>query len=174
MRLNLNPSQEKQWKLLLFLGRLAVLSVPLYIIIAFAIDLSALQMAVAGNSAWLLGMMGNPIMQEGALVGVGDFSFIITQDCTGWKSMLLLFGLLFAVPAVAWRKRLIGLLVGIPIIWVGNLLRILSAVYAQQAWGMEAAQVLHDVWWQLGLTAIVLGVWLLWMKLPFFNQLGQE
>ncbi len=164
MGLDLTPSQSRQWKLLQFLARLAALSVPIYIIIAFAVDLSALQLAVAGNSAWLLGIMGSQVTQEGALVSAGDFSFIITQDCTGWKSMLLLFGLVFAVPGVAWRKRLLGLVIGLPVIWAGNLLRIMSAVYAQAAWGMEAAQVLHDVWWQLGLTAIVLGTWLLWMK----------
>ncbi len=175
MNISLNPFQQRQWKLLQFLGRLGILSVPLYIIIAFAIDLTAMQLAVAGNSAWLLEALGNQIVQQGTLVGVNTlgasgFSFMITADCTGWKSMLFLFGLMFAVPAVALKKRLIGLLVGIPIIWAGNLLRILSAVYAQQAWGMEAAQVLHDVWWQLGLTAIVLGVWLLWMKLQFLTS----
>jgi exosortase/archaeosortase family protein len=179
MKMPLSPSQERQWKLLQFLARLAALSVPLYIIIALAVDLSALQLAVAGNSAWLLGFMGNQVSQDGVLVGVGvlegsGFSFAISPDCTGWKSMLFLFGLIFAVPAVAWKRRLIGLALGLPAIWLVNLLRITSAVYAQQAWGIEAAMVLHDVWWQLGLAAAVLAIWYAWLRLlrlrPHFAQ----
>lgn len=179
MKTPLSPSQERQWKLLQFLARLAALSVPLYMIIALAIDLSALQLAVAGNSAWLLGVMGNQVSQEGVLVGVGTlegagFSFTISPDCTGWKSMLFLFGLIFAVPAVACKRRLLGLAAGIPVLWGVNLLRIVSAVYAQQAWGIEAAMVLHDVWWQLGLAAAVLAVWYALMRTQFLTTENKD
>ena len=165
MDLNLDIRQEKYWKMLQFFARLACLSVPLYIIIAFAVDLSALQLIVAGNSAWLLSALGSQVTQQGALVQVGDFSFLITPDCTAWKSFLFLFGLLFAVPAVLLRRRLIGLAIGIPVLWLTNLLRIVSAAYSSQAWGLEAGQLLHDFWWELGMTATVLAVWVAWLQL---------
>lgn len=165
MKFPLTPGQERHWRLLQFLGRLALFSLPVYLVVALAADLSALQLAVAGNAAWLLGAAGGQVAQQGTLVAGEGFMFTVGPDCTGWKSMLLLSGLLFAVPGIAFRKRLLGLAIGLPAVWGANLLRIATSARAQALWGPEAAQAFHDWWWQLGLSITVLGIWLLWLKL---------
>ena len=78
--------------------------------------------------------------------------------------MVFLGAMVLAVPAVAWKRRAIGLAIGIPLIYLGNLARIVGIVLAEQAWGYEAAIVTHDWLWRFGLVAIVLGIWILWMR----------
>jgi len=160
----LTPEQQRLWKTLQFLLRLLALSAPLYLIIFFAADLSALQLAAAGQSAWLLRVLGWSVSQSGPLLTTGDFTFLINQDCTGWKSVLFLFALIFAVPGIALKKRLTGLAIGFPLIWLGNLGRILGTVFVQAGWGTETALLAHDWGWQLGLVGLVLGIWLAWLK----------
>jgi exosortase/archaeosortase family protein len=161
---NLTPRQARMWKVLLFLARVAALSLPLYLIIWLGLDLMPLQLAAASQSAWLLGALGYQAVQEGVGITMGNgFAFFIIPDCTGWKSMLFLFALVFAVPGTALRKRLWGLAAGLPLIWLGNLLRIVGVVWAQSIWGTEAALSLHDTLYQAGLVAMVLAIWFTWL-----------
>jgi exosortase/archaeosortase family protein len=167
----LTPKQQKLWQTLLFFSRFMVLSVPLYIILMFGIDLSFLQYLVAINSYWMFKFLGFPVILNGfgLIVGtVNPFVFFITQDCTGWKSMLFFFALVFAVPKIPWKKRMLGLGLGIPLIWLGNLGRILGVVLVERVYGVETALITHDYIWRLGLIALVLLLWIVWLK-KFYN-----
>lgn len=166
---HLTEGQRRLWGILEFLIRLLILSIPIYFVLIFAIDLSPLQHAVADHSAAVLKSLGYSVMQDGYHIIVGTvydhFYFMINEDCTGWKSMLFLFALIFAVPRIAWKKRIIGLVVGLPIIWIGNLARVIGVVLAEQAYGVEFALALHDYGYRLGLVALVLIIWIVWLKL---------
>lgn len=165
----LTGSQKRLLNILVFLIRLLILSIPLYLVLVFAVDLSPLQDAVATQSACVLRAMGYNVFQQGYQLIVGNamdnFYFMINEDCTGWKSMLFLFALIFAVPGIQLKKRLIGLVIGIPIIWIGNLMRVVGVVLAERAWGLDYALMLHDYGYRLGLVALVLVVWIVWLKL---------
>lgn len=144
-----------------FLVRLIALSAPLYLVLLF-VDLFPLQLAVASASAALLHGLGYGVIQDGALMAVGDFSFFISPDSTGWKSMLFLAALVIAVPRVPWARRALGLAVGVPLIVAGNLGRVLAIVAVEGSYGLEAALFTHDVLWRFGLVALVLGIWGVW------------
>ena len=168
-KMKLTGSQKRLWNILMFLVRLLILSIPLYLVLVFAIDLSPLQNTVATHSAYVLKAMGYNVFQQGYQIIVGgvtdNFYFMINEDCTGWKSMLFLFALIFAVPGIPLKKRLIGLVIGIPIIWTGNLMRVVGVVLAERAWGLDYALMLHDYGYRLGLVALVLIVWIVWLRL---------
>jgi exosortase/archaeosortase family protein len=165
-----NPAQKRMWNLSLFLIRLLVLSIPLYLLMSFSSVLFPLQVLVASQVGWILQAMGYTVTQDIALITVSDplsgwiFRFWIDADCTAWKSMLFAFALIFAVPRVKMRKRLYGLVLAIPVIWIGNLIRITWSVLIEQSYGLETAVFVHDVLWQLGLIVLVLAVWLIWLK----------
>ena len=164
----MNPEQKKLWGLFQFLARLSILSVPLYLILEFGVSLYQLQLAVADHMYWLFTAWGFPITREGilfTLAGDTPFSFIIGEDCIAWKSLLFFFALVIAVPRISWKKRLVGIAVGFPLIWIGNLLRIFGIVWVQQAYGTVTALFLHDVGWQLGLVSLVLVLWVGWLWL---------
>jgi exosortase/archaeosortase family protein len=165
-----NPAQKRMWNVIVFLARLLVLTVPLYLIMSFSSLLFPIQLLVASQVGWILQAMGYTVVQYSALITVSDplsgwiFKFWIDADCTAWKSMLLAFALIFAVPRVKMKKRLYGLVLALPVIWIGNLVRITWSVLIEQSYGLETAIFVHDVLWQLGLTVIVLVVWLIWLN----------
>jgi len=171
----LNKRQQKLWHMLGFLVRLLVLAIPLYLVIGLLsiganAPMQAMQVTVASQSAWLLESMGFQITQDGSFIeatGPGamqPFHFFINEDCTGWKSMLFLFALMFAVPGVALRRRLWGLVFGLPAIWLVNLVRVVGVVLSERVYGVQTAMVIHDYGWQFGLIVLVLGLWLLWLR----------
>ena len=161
----LNPEQARMLRVLGFLVRLIVLSLPLYLVIGLGINLWGLQVAVASQSAWLLQAMGYQVVHEATGITINQgFQFFIIPDCTAWKSMLFLFALVFAVPGIGIRKRLIGMVVGIPVIWAANLARIIGVVLVQGAWGIETAMFIHDWIFQMGLIGLVLVIWIAWMS----------
>jgi len=168
-RHRLNRQQRRLWHTLEFLARLIILSLPLYLIIGLGVSLYPLQLAAAGQSGWILEAMGYSVQQEGAYLTVSgggpvqDFPFYVNEDCTAWKSMLFLFALVIAIPAVSWRRRGLGLLIGIPVIWLGNLGRVVGVVLAERSYGIKTALLIHDYWWQFGLIALVLVIWAGWL-----------
>ena len=163
LRVRLNEEQERLKDTLVFFLRLLICALPLYFIILF-VDLYPFQVLVAQNSFFILEGMGFSPSLQGAQMQVGDFSFFISKDSTGWKSMLFLGALVFAVPGVLFKKRVIGLLIGIPLLYLSNMGRVVGIVMAEQAYGFETAMLTHDYLWRFGLVALVLGVWLIWFR----------
>jgi len=166
IKLKLTKEHEKLWKILVFFVRLMVLSVPLYLVMYLGIDLYVLQEAVAYQSAQILALTGLHVEQNRIMVKVGTENpllFVIDSDCTEWKSMLFFSALIFAVPGVALKKRLSGILLGIPLIWAGNILRVVTTVMIERQSGIETALMLHDFAFRFGMAALVLVTWYLWL-----------
>jgi len=160
----LSPEQARLYRSFVFLVRLVVLALPLYIIIMLGVDMHLLQLAAAAHSALLLNLMGQTVILQGTGITMGNgFQFFIIDDCTGWKSMILLFALVLAIPGVAMRDRGLALLVGIPLVWAANLARIAGIVQAQSAWGTQTALSLHNTLFQAFMVAVVLVIWLAWL-----------
>lgn len=166
----LDKGQKRLWNTFVFLVRLLILSIPLYIILAFA-DLGLVQQWTVDSSVWLFSVLGYSVHSTGFLITVGGgnaFTFFISQDCTAWKSMLFFFALVLAVPGKSWRSRILGLAIGLPIIWIANMFRIFAVVLAGQSYGIDYAMLLHDYLWGLGLAVLVLALWILWIE--FFRK----
>jgi len=160
----LTPQQERLMQALGFLARVITFSLPLYLVIWTGVSLYPLQLAVASQSAWFLKVLGYGVVQNGTGLLVNEsFEFFIIPDCTGWKSMLFLSALMLAVTGVALRKRLKGLALGLPLVWLGNLTRIAGVVAVQGTWGTEVAVSVHDTLFQAGLALMVLGLWAVWL-----------
>ncbi|RLI95893.1 MAG: hypothetical protein DRO99_05250 [Candidatus Aenigmatarchaeota archaeon] len=152
-----------------FLVRLLILALPLYLILGLGISLLPMQIATGNQSRWVLDNMGFRTQQDGAFIAVEDnvkppFYFYLNDDCTGWKSMLFLFALIFAVPGVMMSRRLWGLAAGIPVIWAGNIARVVAVVVSERVYGLETAMLIHDYLWQIGLIVLVLTIWTIWLS----------
>lgn len=143
------------------------LAAPVYIVIASGVPLAPMQRMVTDNVVFLLAASGYDIHEDGFIIDVsgagGQFAFSISEDCTGWKSMLCLFALIMAVPSVSWKKRLAGIAAGLPLVYAGNLARITGIVALQQVFGSGAVRLVHDWLWTAGLMLVVLAVWASWM-----------
>jgi len=172
-RTGLTARQEKLFDTLIFLLKVLVLSIPLYFIIIFSVSLAPLQQLDGAVSSSVLRVMGQTVLQNGAYLTVGTqnpFMFYLSEDCTAWKSILFLFALIFAVPAVSMGKRLIGLGLGAPVLWLGNQARIVGVVLTERATTVQFAMFTHDYFWRAFLVLLVLGLWLAWMKPPNLSR----
>lgn len=163
MKIKLNKNQKKLFETLLFLIKLLVFAIPLYIIMSFQGILSPLQEIVSQNVQSLLQLVGFEVSRNGFLIIAKDIAFFVSEDCTGWKSMLFLTALIFAVPKVKIKERLTGVALGIPAIYIGNLARILAVVLVWHNYGFEFAGIIHDYFWQAGLILLVLVLWVSWL-----------
>lgn len=181
MDINLSEGNLKLWQTMQFLVRLIVLSMPLYLVIAFSLDLTLLQNFFAQSTAHILSASGWNLIASGNGITVltpDNFIFLITPDCTAWKSMLFLFALLFAVPRKPFhpdrlnfllKSRLPWLIAGIPAVVLANMTRILTSVWVLSAYGPELSGLVHDILWQFGLAGVVLGIWLLWLRKSYLS-----
>jgi exosortase/archaeosortase family protein len=159
----LDSRQKKLFETLVFLLKLLVFAVPLYAIMSFQGILYPLQAAVTHNVLWLMGLAGLDASASGFLITAGEIVFLVSEDCTGWKSMLLLAALVLSVPGASPKRRLAGLAAGIPLIYAGNLFRILAVVFVWRSYGLGPATAVHDYLWQAGLIFLVLAAWTVWL-----------
>lgn len=169
-RKKLTEKQKRLWGLQLFLLRFLVLAIPLYLVLTFGIDMWPVQLEVARESAWVIGLLGyNPAMYGAGVLadssGSAPFFFVISPDCTGWKSMLFFVALLFAVPKRPWKSRVAGVVAGIAILWAINIFRVAAVVLIYSSLGLGAAMAVHDYLWQIGMGLAALLIWIAWLKL---------
>ncbi len=161
------PFQVRLWNALVFLSRFAVLALPFHLILWTNFDAFFLQTIVAKSVFYLLSFSGVFVTQADNFLYV-QVPFLwtveIIKDCVGWKSFLAFSGLVFAVRAVRLKTRVLGLIVGAHVIFLGNIIRIYTSIYASLVYGTETFPFIHDVLWQWGLMMIVLVAWLCWMR----------
>jgi len=163
----LTREQKKLWNTLQFVLRFTIFSIPLYLVLWLNLSMLPMQYMVADHATWTLSALSFAVTKDNLILSVGaekPFLFYIGPDCIGWKSMLCFIALVFASLGVKMKKRILGIVFGIPAIYLGNLARIIIVVLIERSYGLEAALVFHDWLWQAGLMALVLSAWLIWLK----------
>jgi exosortase len=110
------------------------------LLLAFAIPLPAVlnnqivfpvQLVAAAHSAWLLGVLGIPVVQEGDMLFLADRTFEIIETCSGLRSMEVLT--LLAVACVSFfpvsRRHAVLLIAAAPAIgYAANLVRVIILI----------------------------------------------
>ena len=105
----------------------------------------------AGVQAWV----------AGASVGIPGFAIEIKNNCNAVYEIGLFAAAVFAFPAPA-QQRLTGFLLGVAVLYVVNLIRVLSLLALGRYWpdGFQAA---HLYVWQAIFLAVLAALWLGWV-----------
>ena len=90
------------------------------------------------------------------------FAVAIEAGCNGVEASIVLVAAMLAFPA-PWKRKLIGLAVGILAVQGLNIVRVISLFYLGQ-WSLEAFEFAHQYVWQALIMLDVLIVWLLWVR----------
>lgn len=92
------------------------------------------------------------------------FRFNVVPDCGALSSMAIFLAAMLAFPTRMW-KRVAGLLVGIPILYLVNIVRLscLAVIGAYTDAG-ELFEFAHEYVWQGIYILFVVAVWLLWVE----------
>lgn len=132
------------------------------------------EMARARKKAFLtaeLGRVERKIKQceaEGnrrAITRTYAFPFVVVSDCGAIPSMSIFLAAVLAFPCVFW-KRLVGAVVGVPILYGVNVARLCCLAYIGAM--DESRQIftfVHEYVWQGVYVIFVVAVWLLWVEI---------
>jgi len=96
------------------------------------------------------------------------FPFTVVPDCGAIPSISIFFSAVLAFPT-RWRKRLIGILTGVPILYIVNCFR-LSCLAVVGAWDYGAGyggkwfRFSHEYVWQGIYIVFVVAVWMIWVE----------
>jgi exosortase len=109
----------------------------------------ALQAATARASAGLAGLLGTQVHRSGADLFVGRFHFVVAEACSGMSSLvaLLCLGILVAgLTQATVPRRLILLVLIVPIVLAANIIRVTLVLMLSHPFGLAVAQSpLHEV-----------------------------
>jgi exosortase H (IPTLxxWG-CTERM-specific) len=122
-----------------------------------------LKEATAALASALFGLFSSSVSAHGDIVAVsGGFSVKIVAECFGLLEMAIYAAAVLAF-ATSWRKRLIGLALGIPVIFLVNLLRIGMLLWVGSH-SREFFEFAHLYFWQATLVLGITALWLLWVR----------
>ena len=100
-------------------------------------------------------------LKEPNIVMVGPFPVAIIDECTGVYEAVLLSAALLAFPT-AWSRTVLGLLIGLPLIYAMNLVRIVGLLFVGRYFS-RSFEFMHVYFWQVTMIAMVASVWLGWV-----------
>jgi len=157
------------WEVLVFLTRFVLLAAPLHFLLWLNFDATLIQELTASATALFLRILGHVASSNSIDVlithGAQTYTGTVVRDCVGWKSVMALLGLTFAVRRVPNNQRFHGFLVGTALILTFNIIRLSSTFLAGVIWGPETFELVHTVLWRAGMTLFVFGVWALWLNM---------
>jgi len=143
----------------------------------FFLGLPAIEMWVAGNAAFLLGLLGQPAVvsfSETALVQLQPGQAIAISDlCTGLTETLVIVGAIIASIGISWRKRLIGAAAAAIIAALLNLARIVfTALLIAGTGNLAVVDFAHNILFRVFLFVSIAGIYIAWFYWAASAELG--
>ncbi len=148
---------------LIFLGLLIILATSYpFLNEKFNPQFNWLMMRTADITGFFLRLVGQTVRVSGRIVSLPNFSIEVVGECTGLYEMLVFLSAMIAYPA-GLKKKLIGAGLGIPFLYVINLVRIVFITLVGN-WSPKTFDFLHLYFWQVAMVLIILSVWVLWIQ----------
>lgn len=151
-----------------------------FIILAASVGVEApghqfegLTVLVATQVKLILSWLGVPVSQYAdSLYVPGGFGYVVVIGCTGVVPAAVLAIAVLASPATA-TTRALGLVVGVPLVLLLNLLRLVHLFYL----GVHAPQnfaLAHQLLWECALVVATVGIWFGWWRWGGASQLRER
>lgn len=115
---------------------------------------------IAKLSAAILRGLGVEASSNGALVTSSLGTVEIIRECTGVYPTALFIAAVLAYPC-AWSRKLWGILLGVGVVQVVNLVRIVSLCYVLKKFP-EVFETAHLLVWQSAVAFLTMLTWLVW------------
>jgi len=148
---------------LIFLGLLIILTTTFpFLSDRFNPQLTWLMVATADVTGFFLKLFGLTVRVSGRIVSLPNFSIEVVGECTGLYEMLIFLAAMIAYPA-GWKKKLIGAGLGIPSLYVINVIRMIF-ITMMGNWSPQTFDFLHMYFWQVAMILIIVTVWVLWIE----------
>ena len=119
---------------------------------------------LAAISAGLVKFFDPQVLAHGKVLQstTNGFAVSIEAGCNGVEATIVLVAAILAFPA-PWKRKLIGLAIGIVAVQGLNIVRVISLFYLGQ-WDFRIFEWAHLYVWQALIMLDVMIVWLLWVR----------
>jgi exosortase H (IPTLxxWG-CTERM-specific) len=119
---------------------------------------------LAALSADIVRFFDPRVVADGKILHSADRSFAVSIEagCNGVEATIVLIAAMLSFPA-PWKRRLLGLAIGVIAVQGLNIIRVISLFYLGQ-WNFDAFDFAHRYVWQALIMLDVLIVWLLWVR----------
>src|SRR6266568_3033736 len=120
--------------------------------------------ALAAISPGIVKLFDPEVLATGKVLqsASNGFAVSIEAGCNGVEATIVLVSAILAFPA-PWKRKLVGLAIGIIAVQGLNIIRVISLFYLGQ-WSFDAFDFAHQYVWQALIMLDVLVVWLLWVR----------
>lgn len=134
-----------------------------YFSIVYAEELLGFMAITADICGGLLSFFSDTVMVNDRFMSLQGFTVEIIEECTGLFEMLIFLAALLSYPA-DWKSKIIGILLGLPALYLFNVLRIVAlTLVGVHSPGMF--DFMHLYFWQGTLILMITSVWVLWILL---------
>jgi exosortase H (IPTLxxWG-CTERM-specific) len=116
----------------------------------------------------IVSVFSSNVFYSGVIVSFRGFSVEIIDECTGLFEMLIYIAAVVAFSTTI-RKKLLGMVIGIPAIFLFNLARIIFLLLAG-AYSKSLFDFMHLYFWQATLIIMISSVWIGWLYLVVFRE----
>lgn len=112
---------------------------------------------------------GGATSATGNLITGDGIALQVIEECTGAYEMIIFAAAVLAFPT-GWRKKGLGILFGLPLLFIINILRMLLLAWVQAHGSPSLFDFMHIYFWQATLILMILGVFILWIKLAVYRN----
>ena len=160
---------------MVFLTALIILAAPLYFVMESSFSLYWFEKLFSRSVSLTLQLHGVRVIEitgyeeNGLLMPVLDVQGLqepvgVGRACTGYRSILALFALIFAVPGIKMSEKVRAFIKFLPVMIVVNYLRVYTTILLGIFFGPEFFNVVHTFLWREGLIVVILLLWAHWLK----------
>lgn len=116
----------------------------------------------------VLSLFSDHVTYAGKFVTYRGFSVEIIDECTGLLEMVIFLAAVISFSTTI-KKKLIGIGLGIPAIYLFNIIRIIFLVVAG-AHSQSIFDFMHLYFWQATLIIMIATVWIGWLTLVVYRE----
>lgn len=114
----------------------------------------------AQTTGWALSALGQKATVNGVIVSCSKCTFEIIGECTAFFPGAILVAAILASPCVL-RSKLVGLGLGIPALYLINLVRLVSLCFIYRSYP-QAFEMVHLLVWQSLMIFLTILLWIIW------------
>ncbi len=164
---NLDERQRKLFETTVFMGKMLIAGAFFHLMLLIYPNTTGLQAVLAEITQRILEIFGIDLERQGINLIDYNVTYVVTQDCLGWKSMSAFAALIFS-STNQYRKYVKPLIVGLTAIAIVNIIRIVTTIYFSHI-GLISFEIVHSFLWKWGLTFFVIAIWMIW----FYQKSGK-
>lgn len=144
----------------------------IYFLVQSNFEYQPLKNFVTSCACSILKFFGKVACHENYLIILRNqrlYQFEITFDSTGWKALLLISALGLSTSIFKLKERFKFLLIAVPLIFLINLIRIISTVLIATSYGTKTFFEWHELLWSNFFIISIFLIWIGWIFLKIFG-----